>query len=150
MNKTYVCRQLFTVFVFSVALSACTASQNPFVASSRPSLYPNEHLQKVGMQRANADIDECMALADQYAEQPSQWQEALKSSAKGAVAGTAVGAVGGSVFSKAGRGAGAGAAVGGMLGLLSELNNMGNRTPSYERFTEYCLQKKGYEITGWR
>lgn len=141
----------FGVAVFlALCVAGCSPQSNPFVATSRPQLFPNDHLRSVGAGRADADVNDCLALADQYSEDPAKWQEALKGTAKGAVAGTAVGAVGGAVFSKAGRGAGAGAAVGGMLGLLNELDGLSERSPSYQRFTEYCLQKKGYEIVGWR
>jgi uncharacterized protein YcfJ len=134
---------LSLVVVLSAACSVITPS-------SRPQLYPNAHVNRVGFTKAERDVDDCMALANQYVQQPSRWKSALTGSAKGAVVGTAAGALGGTVFSKAGRGAGAGAAMGGVLGLANELDKMGEHDPSYQRFTEHCLHKRGYEIVGWR
>ncbi len=129
------------------AITGC--SNNPFQPSSRPQLYPNKYLSEVGPSQANRDIDTCMSMADQYVQNPSKWRSAAIGTAKGAVVGTAAGAVAGTIFGRTGRGTAAGAAVGGIAGLANEFNTMGERSPSYERFTEYCLQKQGYEIVGW-
>jgi hypothetical protein len=40
--------------------------------------------------------------------------------------------------------------VGGVIGVLKGMSEMNDRSPSYERFVEHCLQKEGYEVIGWK
>jgi len=90
-----------------------------------------------------------VALADEYIKQPNKYGEMAKEGLIGGAVGAGTGAVGGAIMGNAGRGTGAGAAVGGILGVLHAASKMNERTPSYERFVEHCLQKEGYEIIGW-
>jgi hypothetical protein len=90
-----------------------------------------------------------MALADEYIKQPNRYTEIAKQGLIGGALGAGTGAVAGVITGETGRGTGAGAAVGGILGVLKGMSEMNERSPSYERFVEHCLQKEGYEIAGW-
>jgi hypothetical protein len=114
-----------------------------------PKLMPNAKFQRTPQGQVQSDIDDCLALADQYVEEPNRYTSIAKQGLVGGAVGAGTGAVAGAITGNAGRGTGAGAAVGGILGVLRGLNEMNERTPSYQRFVEHCLQRKGYEVTGW-
>ena len=131
--------------VLILSMSACTA-----MGPKSPDFFPNEHFSQVGPSRADADARDCMALADQYVREPNKYAEVAKQGAIGGAVGAGTGAVGGVIMQeKVGRATAAGAAVGGMIGVLKGLSEMNEKSPSYQRFVEYCLQKRGYEVTGW-
>ena len=143
MNRIFVSK-MFSVMVLSLCASSCTPT-------SQPVLYPNEQLQKAGPVQADVDRQHCMALADNYIKEPNKYLEMAKTGALGAGVGAATGAVAGTITKgQVGRATAAGAAVGAIVGIASEASKQSGRSPSYERFVEYCLQKKGYEITGWQ
>lgn len=124
--------------------SACSSTPQ------RPRFFPNDHYRRVGSAVADADAQQCMALADQYVENPSVWQDAAVSGLGGAAIGAGTGAVGGVIMKgKVGRATAAGAAVGSVIGIASSLAKAGDRNPSYDRFVEHCLQQKGYQVVGW-
>ncbi len=137
--------------VLAVALiTSITGCAAMGMGKKTPDFFPNEQLRRVGYSQADADARECMSLADQYVQQPNKAGTVAKDALIGGAAGAAVGAVGGTIMTpKVGRATAGGAAIGGMLGLAKGLYDMNETSPSYERFVEYCLQKKGYEITGW-
>lgn len=114
-----------------------------------PDLYPNDKLNRTPRGQVHTDVNRCLALADEYIKQPNKYGEMAKEGLIGGAVGAGTGAVGGAIMGNAGRGTGAGAAVGGILGVLHAASKMNERTPSYERFVEHCLQKEGYEIIGW-
>jgi outer membrane lipoprotein SlyB len=115
-----------------------------------PRFFPNDHYRRVGPAVADADAAQCMALADQYVENPSVWQDAAVSGVGGAAVGAGAGALGGTIMKgKVGRATAAGAAVGSIVGIASSLSRAGERNPSYDRFVEHCLQQKGYQVVGW-
>lgn len=129
-----------------VTLSACAAMSGP----KTPDLFPNEKLASTPMGVVQSDINSCMALADQYIKEPNKYGDMAKQGVVGGAVGAGTGALAGVITgSNAGRATGAGAAVGGILGVLKGASEMNERSPSYERFVEHCLQKKGYEIVGW-
>ena len=138
------CRALLTLLVLAVA--ACS--------TPRPVLYPNLKHAEAGEETAQADMDECVALAKEFdASPPSQPGEGvttdvLESATIGAATGGAVGAVVGN----AGRGAGAGAA-GGAAGSLVRAIFRGarerNSETTFHVFVERCLEERGYELLGW-
>lgn len=130
-----------------VALSSvgCAAMTTP----ATPDLYPNEKLNRTPRGQIHADVNHCLALADEYIKQPNKYGEMAKEGLIGGAVGAGTGAVGGAIMGNAGRATGAGAAVGGILGVLHAASKMNDRSPSYERFVEHCLQKQGYEIIGW-
>ena len=127
-------------------LGGCASMSGP----QRPQFYPNDEYRNRGAASANRAADECMAMADQYVEQPEAWKEALKTGAAGAAIGAGTGAVGGVITKgSVGRTTAAGAAIGGIVGVLAGLKDVGVQSPSYQRFVEHCLQKQGYEVVGW-
>ncbi len=129
-----------------VGVSACSAVSGP----RTPDLFPNEKLSHTPMGAVQADVNSCMALADQYIKEPNKYGEMAKQGVVGGAVGAGTGALAGVITgNNAGRATGAGAAVGGILGVLKGMSEMNQRSPSYERFVEHCLQKKGYEIVGW-
>lgn len=115
----------------------------------KPQLYPNEKAARTSSFQSNQDIQRCMAMADEYIKEPNKYASIAKQGLIGGAVGAGTGAVAGTITGNAGRGTGAGAAVGGMIGVLKGLSEMNERSPSYERFVEHCLQKQGYEIVGW-
>ena len=138
-------RSVLALFVV-VGVSACSAVSGP----KTPDLFPNEKLSSTPMGVVQADVNSCMAMAEQYIKEPNKYGDMAKRGVIGGAVGAGTGALAGTITrSNPGRATGAGAAVGGILGVLSGMSEMNQRSPSYERFVEHCLQKKGYEITGW-
>ena len=141
-------RRVSAVFIL-LMLSACSGA--------RPVLYPNAHMQSVGKEAAEQDIEACKQSAESAgAEQSSggRGSRIVTGTAVGAGAGAASGAIG-SVISGASAGLGSmiGAASGAVWGLLTSLFYAA--TPSqpsqaYTNFVNRCLQEKGYEVTGWQ
>ncbi|MCS6302859.1 MAG: hypothetical protein H8K07_04235 [Nitrospira sp.] len=141
-------RRISAVFIL-LMLSACSGA--------RPVLYPNAHMQSVGKEAAEQDIEACKQSAESAgAEQSSggKGSRIATGTAVGAGAGAASGAIG-SVISGASAGLGSmiGAASGAVWGLLTSLFYAA--TPSqpsqaYTNFVNRCLQEKGYEVTGWQ
>jgi outer membrane lipoprotein SlyB len=128
-----------------LSLSACASMTTP----KTPDLFPNEKLNRTPSGQVQADVQSCLALADQYIEQSNKYGNIAKQGLIGGAVGAGTGAVAGTITGNAGRGTGAGAAVGGMIGVLKGASEMNERPQAYERFVEHCLQKKGYEIVGW-
>ena len=134
--------------IFPLTLAAC--------ASQRPVLYPNQHLQRVGVGAADRDVDECMHRAEAYVSSGAGG-EALEQAAIGggteAAIGAAAGAAGGAVWGRAGTGAAAGAAGGGAAGvtrgLIHGLTRKQSPSPVYKTFVNRCLRDKGYDPIGW-
>jgi hypothetical protein len=115
-----------------------------------PDLFPNDKLNKTARGQVNADVNHCLALADEYIKQPNKYGEMAKEGLVGGAVGAGTGALAGVITgNNAGRATGAGAAVGGILGVLHAASSMNDRSPSYQRFVEHCLQKQGYEVIGW-
>lgn len=125
-----------------IGLSGCSAT-------TTPDFYPNAKLNNTPRGQVNTDVHHCMSLADEYIKQPNKYSDMAKEGLIGGAIGAGTGAVAGTITGNAGRGTGAGAAVGGILGVLHAASKSSERTPSYERFVEHCLQKQGYEIIGW-
>ena len=119
-------------------------------SQKRPVLYPTYYLEQVGNEVAQADIDECMRLADEYGASSSSGGKVAKGTAKGAAVGGAGGAATGAVLGSAGRGAAAGAAGGAAIGLTRGLFRSREPDPVFKRFVEKCLREKGYEPIGWK
>ncbi len=117
-------------------------------SSKRPVLYPNHHLQTVGMAQANRDIEDCYNKAQLYLKSTSNGNiagDAVKGGAVGAAAGGAAGAV----WGDAGRGAGAGAAAGAAAGVTRGLLKVRDPSPLFMSFVNRCLREKGYDPIGW-
>jgi hypothetical protein len=131
-----------------VLLTACSGA--------RPVLYPNAHLQSVGKEAAERDIEACKQLAESAGAEEGSGKagRVATSTAVGAGVGAASGAVGGAITGAAGSGSAIGAASGAVWGLLMGLWHaaFGSSRPSeaYTNFVNRCLQEKGYEVTGWQ
>lgn len=139
---------LLSIGLMLVGLSACS--------STKPVLYPNSHLQSVGKDVAEQDIEACRQLAESAgAEEASgKGSRVATSTAVGAGVGAASGAVGGAISGAAGSGSIIGAASGAVWGLLTGIYYavVGPSQPNqaYANFVNRCLQEKGYEVTGWQ
>jgi hypothetical protein len=135
--------QALILFTFiCLLLMACS--------QKRPVLYPNYHLQQVGEEAAQNDIDECIRSAKEYGASSSSNGEVAKRTAEGGAVGAAGGAASGAVFGSAGRGAAAGAAGGAAVGFVRGLFGSREPDPVFRRFVEKCLREKGYEPVGWK
>ena len=119
-------------------------------SQKRPVLYPNYHLQEVGDETAQTEIDECISLAKEYGTSSSSSGKVAKRTAGGGAVGAAGGAASGAVFGSVGRGAAAGAAGGAAVGCLQGLFRSPEPDPVFRRFVEKCLLEKGYEPIGWK
>ena len=137
-----------------MAWGLCAAMMLSACSSARPILYDNNHLQTVGKEAADQDIETCKAAAEAAgAEQGSGKAGGVaKNTAVGAGVGAASGAVGGAISGSPGLGSAIGAASGAVWGLLMGLFNAGSSQPSqaYTNYVNRCLQDKGYEVTGWQ
>ena len=132
----------------SLLLTACS--------TAHPVLYPNAHLQSVGKDIAEQDIEACRQLAETAGAEEGSGKagRVATGTAVGAGVGAASGAVGGAISGAAGRGSMIGAASGAVWGLLTGLfyAAVGPSQPNqaYSNFVNRCLQEKGYEVTGWQ
>ena len=145
MNRLQVGSALLAVLM----LSACSGA--------RPVLYPNAHMESVGKEVAEQDIETCKELAESAGAEKRSGNKGGRvatSTAVGAGVGAASGAVGGAISGAAGRGSMIGAASGAVWGLLTGLFHTvaGPSQPNqaYTNFVNRCLQEKGYEVTGWQ
>lgn len=114
----------------------------------RPILYPNDHLQQVGPDRAEQDIEECQQLAEDYIPEHDA-STVAGNTAVGAGAGGAVGAVSGAIRGGVGIGAAVGAATGATVGLIRGLFQASQPTPAHKAFVNRCLSERGYDSIGW-
>ena len=130
------------IFILITMLSACAST-------GRPVLYPNAHLNSVGMQMADGDIDSCMALAKSAGAKSDQISETATETAEGAVVGGATGAAVGAVLGNAGQGAATGAAGGATGRFTRSLFDSDRPDPVFERYVIRCLRDKGYDPIGW-
>jgi Glycine-zipper domain len=141
-------RRCASIIIALLVLTACS--------SAHPVLYPNAHLQSVGKETAEQDIEGCKQLAESAgAEEGSgTGRRVATNTVVGGGIGAASGAVGGAIVGSAGTGSMVGAASGAVWGLLSGLFNAGTGTSqpnqAYTNFVNRCLQEKGYEVTGWQ
>ncbi|MCK6557048.1 YMGG-like glycine zipper-containing protein [Candidatus Binatia bacterium] len=124
----------------------------------RPILYPNQKYQEAGAAQVQKDVDECMALGDQFVSETGKYQSKAKDAAvetaKGGAFGAAVGAVGGAVWGDPGKSAAAGAATGATAGFLNTIfggvfQSRREPNPTYANFVQRCLAERGYETLGW-
>ena len=132
----------------SLLLAACS--------TAHPVLYPNAHMQSVGKDIAEQDIEACRQLAEMAGAEEGSGKagRVATGTAVGAGVGAASGAVGGAISGAVGRGSMIGAASGAVWGLLTGLFHaaVGPSQPNqaYTNFVNRCLQEKGYEVTGWQ
>ncbi len=120
-------------------------------AGPRPILYPNAHLETVGQEAAERDVDECRELAKAAGATPASGKsvQVAGSTAVGAGVGAAAGAAGGAVVGAAARGSAVGAVSGAVGGLLGGLFRRPAPNQAYMNFVDRCLIDRGYEPVGW-
>jgi uncharacterized protein (TIGR00251 family) len=137
---------LVSVLVGLICLGGCSSPQ--------PVLYPNPHLQSVGKETAEQDIEDCQQMAESAGAEESTGKagRVAKNTAVSGGIGAASGAVGGAIAGSAGTGSLIGLASGAVWGLLSSLFTMNSAPPNeaYTNFVNRCLQDRGYEVTGWQ
>jgi len=119
-------------------------------SQKRPVLYPNYHLQQVGDEAAQTEIDDCIRFAKEHGASSDSSGKVAKSTAGGGAVGAAGGAATGAVLGSVGRGAAAGAAGGAAVGLVRGLFRSREPDSVFRRFVEKCLREKGYEPIGWK
>lgn len=129
-------------------------------SGAHPVLYPNAHLQLVGKEGAEKDIEACKQLAESAGAEEGSGNagRVAGSTAAGAGIGAAAGAVGGAISDAAGHGSAIGAAIGaasgaawGLLtGLFSAAFGPSHPPEAYTNFVNRCLKEKGYEVMGWQ
>lgn len=129
----------------ALALAGCASTKKPV-------LYPNSHLNNVGQQQANADIEACMRAAEASGADSGKSEELAKNTAKAGAVGGATGAVVGAISSNTstGRGAAIGGAGAATATLVRGAFDASEPTQIYSRFVEMCLRDKGYQVLGWR
>ena len=133
---------LLAIVTIALLASSC--------APQRPVLYPNEKLNTVGHAAAQADIDECIALARQSGVGANKaGQIATRTATAGAVGGAA-GAAAGAVRGHAGRGAAMGAAGAAAGGFTAGLLKSRDLDPVTKRYVDMCLAERGYKTLGWQ
>ncbi|MBI4413301.1 MAG: cell envelope biogenesis protein OmpA [candidate division NC10 bacterium] len=135
-------KRALAVLAAVLTLSAC--------AASRPVLYSNAHLARVGQAQAEQDTAACRELADQYIASGGAGGTVAGSTAVGGGAGAAIGAAGGAVRGSPGTGAAVGAATGATAGFLRGLFKASEPSPVYKNFVNHCLRERGYEPVGWQ
>jgi uncharacterized protein YcfJ len=117
----------------------------------KPILYPNAHLQEVGKETADREIDECREMAKDAGATESQGKsgQVAGNTVAGGAIGSAGGAVGGAVVGHPGRGAMVGAASGATVGFLRGLFRRSPPSNAYKQFVLRCLKERGYDPVGW-
>lgn len=143
MNRV---RRKMVVITLTVSLLAVVGC-----APKRPILYPNAHLEKVGMQVGQADIDACITKAEAYGAGSGTGKDSGRNVATSAGVAAAAGAVfaaivGGNV-GEAALASGGAAAAGSAVYEASKSDDPG---AIHRNFVTKCLEEKGYEVTGWK
>lgn len=137
-------RQISCLCVLSLLLAGC--------AAHKPILYPNEHYQQVGADAAQADIQDCMALAKEAGASSSEGKTAqvATGTVAGGAVGSAAGAVGGAILGHPGRGAMVGAASGATAAFLRGLFKRSPPSAAFTNYVDRCLRDRGYDPTVWQ
>lgn len=126
----------YITILLLIFISAC---------SSKPVLYPNQKYESVGEEKAQSDVDACMAKADKFIKS-SKGKKMLKSGGAGALLGGVVGGVAGIFTGDVAGSAAQGAAMGGAGGAVA-----GGLSPDElkQKYVNICLSKQGYKVLGW-
>ncbi|MBN8536367.1 MAG: cell envelope biogenesis protein OmpA [Deltaproteobacteria bacterium] len=139
-------KKLYFVTIMGLFLSACS--------SFRPILDENKKYNQVGEARAEKDIDECLDKADSYLakhKDDKMKKQMGRQAAQGAVLGGVLGAVSGNGIQGAAGGAAIGAGVG-VAGAYIDEKTKDKIKPDAlkQRYVQNCLQRKNYEVIGWK
>ncbi|HEY8122176.1 MAG TPA: hypothetical protein VII78_12725 [Myxococcota bacterium] len=126
-------------------------------ATPRPVLYPNERLERAGHEQAQAEIEECLALASDgvgggsHSAAEGVAKGTATRTATGAATGAAVGAAVGRGAARGAAGGAAGAATHSAMGALFHPGRVrGGPDPVFRRYVDRCLHERGYDVIGWR
>jgi uncharacterized protein YcfJ len=131
------------LFCSVLILTACSAK--------RPVFYPNDYLQTVGKDKAQADANLCMAEAKDYGVKTDAGKTVGGKAVKGATLGAAISAVVSAILGgNVGRAAGAGAAGGATAGAISGALDADDPNVVFKNYVDRCLSEKGYEVIGWQ
>jgi type IV pilus biogenesis protein CpaD/CtpE len=136
-----------------VLLAGCAhrGSRSP---DARPVLYPNAAYKQMGEERAQDELELCIASAQRAGLTPDEKDNAVgHGAAKGAAVVGTVATVGSlvrgrsvdSAVTAGARGAAVGAAGGAVAGAFNEKPNM-----TYRHFVQRCASEKGLEVIGWQ
>lgn len=133
------------ITVLVLALTGCSTTR-------RPVLYPNDHLNRVGDQQAETDINACMRAAEASGANANRSEDVARKTAKAGAVGASTGAVVGAISSSSsvGRGAAIGGAGAATATLVGGAFDASEPTDIYIRFVDQCLRDKGYLPIGWR
>lgn len=120
-------------------------------AGPEPVLYPNAHLQTVGPQQAERDIEACVAIAETAGADGGTGAvgSVAGRTVEGGAVGAAAGAAGGAVVGSAGRGAAVGAASGAAGSFVRGLFRSSGPSGAHRTVVERCLRERGYDPVGW-
>lgn len=148
-NGLNVKRMLGCSALLLAGLAGCASAP-----STRPVLYPNITLQRVGETQARAEADACMARAASAGLQPYENNNAVAHGAgMGAATGGAAAAVGALITGRGGdsviRAGAGGAAVGGSAGAVQGAFRRDRPNLVYRSFVQRCLGGKGFDVIGW-
>lgn len=139
---------------FSVIALAFLGLSLAGCASGRPILDENAKMSRVGEERAERDIDECLARADKYLARHKsdiQKKEVIKGAAGGAVVGGLIGALSGKGLGAAAGGAALGAGVGASSSYVdNKMVGVSKEDHLKNRYVENCLKRKDYDVIGWK
>ena len=139
-------KHLYTL-ILAIFLSGCGLSLSP---QEKPQLFQNEKFQATQETARNEDLKECIELGEANVDLKSPTLEIIRMGFIGALVGAGTGAISGSILEDTSNNVAAGSAVGAVVGILQACLDLQKHSPYFERFVEYCLQKKGYEVTGWK
>lgn len=148
-----VARQSWVLLLLAVTgLTGC-ASTGPGSSSSRPVLYPNATLNRVGEAQGRLETESCMARAAQAGLSPDQKTNEVGRRAGEGAAVAGVASVVGALITGRGsdvlRAGATGAAVGGSAGAVSGAFHNDKASPVYRQFVQRCLSEKGFDVIGW-
>jgi len=139
--------------LLAFALAGC-ASTTADSASSRPVLYPNATLNRVGDAQGHMEANACMARAQASGLSSTQnTNEVGRRAGEGAATASVASVVGALITGRGGEGVlragAAGAAIGGSAGAVSGAFHNDRPNGVYRNFVQRCLGEKGFEVIGW-
>ncbi|MCH9671150.1 MAG: hypothetical protein K0U93_06845 [Gammaproteobacteria bacterium] len=115
-------------------------------ASHTPIIYPTSD-KSVDQQRIEADVADCIELANELGATPTQSQagQVARRAASSSATNAATGAIRG-----AGSGALIGAAAGATNAIVGSMFNAPKPNPTYRKIVERCLNELGHDVAGWQ
>lgn len=138
--------EVYLLIAMALFMSACS--------TYRPILDENKKYNQVGDARAEKDIDDCMKKADSYLvkHKEGRMNKAMgRQALQGALLGGVIGAVSGNGIQGAAGGAAVGAGAG-VAGAYIDEKSKDNVKPDElkQQYVQNCLQRKSYQVIGWK